>query len=143
MTKISQKYSNKCEPSLFASFKGVDEEKSRNVFRNVCDRLVYLGPPHTQGGSIAEPSPGKPAPNLSSNEMDGYRISTTQEDAVQKSLLPINLNAWGQIWMSRALKIFPSSEYAYSIFPIVLALFWDKGGRRLSGRNHCLRYLRF
>ena len=66
--------------------------------------------------------PGKPERNSPANEVSEYRASMSQEDAVRKSLFPISLNVRTQIWMSRDLKIFSNSEYAYAIFPVAIAL---------------------
>ena len=82
-----------------------------------------------QGGSIAEPSPAHNVRKLSAKYLSGYRVSTTQEDEVLKSLLPINLIGRAKIWMSRDLKIYSNSKYVYASFPIFLAMFWPKGDR--------------
>ena len=76
--------------------------------------------------------PENVAVELSANTHAGYRISTPQENAVQKSLLPANLNVRTQVWTPQGLSISANSEYAYAIPPIALALFWGKGGREIA-----------
>ena len=69
------------------------------------------------------------SPELYSDELDGYRISTRRGNEVRRILLPANLNVRAKVWMSRDLRIYSNSEYVYAIPPIALAVFWDKGGR--------------
>lgn len=51
---------------------------------------------------------------------------------MRNSLLPIDLNPRTKVWAPRDLKIYHNSEYRYAISPIAVALFRDKGGRRIK-----------
>ena len=48
-----------------------------------------------------------------------------------KCLDPISGNVRNQVWMSPELLCYANSEYAYAIFPIALALFWEMGGKEI------------
>ena len=121
---IIQKYSNAGVPSFSEAPNGVARENLRTY--SEMSSISVHNPP--DGGSVSGPSPDKPERTLYANEVSGYRQSTNKEESVQKSLLPISLNARAKIWMSRDLKVFPNSEYVYAISPIAIALFWGKGG---------------
>ena len=64
---------------------------------------------------------GKAPPGKSANDLAGYRIALSREEAVQKCLLPANSNARPEIRMSQDLMIYSNSEYVYAISPIDLA----------------------
>ena len=86
LMNISQKYFNTREQSFFRTCKGLTEE-NLGTYSEMSAISLSIPP---QGGSIAEPSPAHNVPILPANDLAGYSASIAQEDAVQKSLLPIN-----------------------------------------------------
>ena len=85
--------------------------------------------PQMEESAPAHVSPTLPVRAHSSNEVSGYRSSTTAGDAVPKCMLPISDNASSRVWMSQDPSIYSNSEYVCAIFPIAVDLFWDKWGR--------------
>ena len=108
--------------------------------------MFLLCMPGIHGGDVSEqPSPMvlKEEKTLSANEVSGYMQSMFPEDAIRKCLSPISENARSRILMSQELSVYSNSEFAYAIFPIVIAFFWGKGVVELPNRNHCLRFAQF
>ena len=94
-------------------------------------------------GSIAVTDPANVAPELSPNELSGYRISTYRENEVRKGLLLAYINARAKVSASQDIRI-----------PLIRNMYMrsSQSPPRCSGikeagkspcRNHCLRYLRF
>ena len=99
--------------------------------------------PGNVGISVSESQVEIPAPEKSSNELDGYKVSMPKSDAVEKCIGPISENARNQIWMCPELSVFSNSEYAYAIFPIAIALFWEKAEAKFVSQDLCLWPLQF
>ena len=101
--------------------------------------------PHGEGSVSEQPAPMvvKEEKILSANEVSGYRHPMSPEDAIRKCLAPISENARNRIRAFQELSVYSNSEFAYAIFPIVIAFFWGKGVVELPNRNHCLRFAQF
>ena len=93
--------------------------------------VLSVNIPGNLGISVSESPAGIPAPGKPPNESDGYKVSMPSSDTVWKCLDPISENARNKIWMCPELSIFSNSEYVCAIFPIPIALFWEKGGREI------------
>ena len=95
--------------------------------------MPALSIPIPQGAvSVSEQaSPMAPGKVQTANGLSGYKNSTALEDSIQKFLAPISVNARTRIWTAQDLSLYSNSEYLYAIFPIAIAVFWDRGGRAI------------
>ena len=87
--------------------------------------------PHVEGHASEHVSPEIQERPKTANGISGYRTSMAKEDALRKCLLPVSDNVTSRVWMSRDLSVYSNSEYFYAIFPIAVALFWDRWGREI------------
>ena len=64
------------------------------------------------------------------NEVSGYESVLKHHQAVNKSLDPIDPKVRSKTRISPDLSIYADNEYVYAAFPIALALFRGKDGKR-------------
>ena len=74
----------------------------------------------------------KVAKDLAANSLSGYRISSTKEGAVQKSLETASLDALSKVRAPKDLSTCSYSGYVSAIFPIAIELPLWEGGREIA-----------
>ena len=98
------------EFSFFASFYESYGAKPRGIFRM---SVISVSIPTCRSYNRRKE---KAPPEKSPNELAGYRIPMSREEAVRKCLVPANLNARANVRKSQDLTIVPNSEDVYAIF---------------------------
>ena len=81
--------------------------------------------------SVSERPGEVPLVAKAANEIAGYLSALKPHQAVKKCLGPIDGNARNKVWTPPDLNVYANNEYVYAIYPIAIALFWERGGKEI------------